>query len=319
MTTRQPDSTANGRTETTSRRDAPENEVADIDWVPDGHEFALCLTHDVDRPFKTYQSVFYALTRQDPSHLLDLAPWRTPYWTFDELLDFERGEGVRSAFYILDEQSLFTDRPPAEWLTMEGWQLYAGRYDIEDERIRGLLSKLLDGGWEVGLHGSYESVDDRERLAAEKDHLETVLGESVLGGRQHYLRLEEPETWEHYRDLGLQYDTTLGSPTEYGFTDGYEPFRPFGDEFVVFPLTAMEAALPDPSDSFEAAWAACKSLLSEAEANDAVMTVLWHPRYFSSDHPGFDRLYRRLVRTALDRGAWVGSPGDLYSDRVGTR
>jgi len=162
------------------------------------------------------------------------------------------------------------------------------------------------------LHGSYEAVDDRAMLREEKRRLESVLGESVLGGRQHYLRLERPATWEHYRAIGLSYDTTLGCTDEYGFTHGYQPFRPFDDEFVVFPLTVMEGALPDPGDDFDRAWRAVESLLAEAATNDAVMTVLWHPRHFSRDHPGYGRLYRRLVRTALARSAWVGSPGALY-------
>jgi len=29
--------------------------------LPEGKEFALCLTHDVDRPFKTYQGLYYGL------------------------------------------------------------------------------------------------------------------------------------------------------------------------------------------------------------------------------------------------------------------
>jgi len=285
-------------------------------WVPDGHEFALCLTHDVDRPYKTYQSLFYALERRDLSHLLDLAPARRPYWTFDDLLAFEREQGVRSAFYFLDEQSLLSDRPRREWFTREGWQLYAGRYDLEDPPIRRLLGRLRRGGWEVGLHGSYEAVDDRARLRREKRRLEAVLGDPVVGGRQHYLRLKRPETWEHYRAIGLQYDTTLGGPDEYGFTDGYQPLRPFDDDFVVFPLTVMEGALPDPGVDFDRAWAALDSLLTEAAQNDAVMTVLWHPRHFSRDHPGYGRLYRRLVTSALDRGAWVGPPGTLYAEQV---
>jgi hypothetical protein len=42
------------------------------------------------------------------------------------------------------------------------------------------------------------------------------------------------------------------------------------------------------------------------------MTVLWHPRLFSeADFPGYSRLYRRLVATALDRGAWVGPPREF--------
>ena len=202
---------------------------------------------------------------------------------------------------------------------MAGWQLYAGRYDIEDPPIRRLLGRLRRGGWEVGLHGSYEAVDDPEMLREEKRRLESVLGEPVTGGRQHYLRLERPETWEHYRDIGLDYDTTLGgSADEYGFTDGYQPLRPFDDEFAVFPLTVMEGALPDPGQNFGRAWTELDSLLTEAAANRAVMTVLWHPRHFSRDHPGYGRLYRRLVTEALSRGAWVGPPGELYATQLPT-
>jgi hypothetical protein len=44
------------------------------------------------------------------------------------------------------------------------------------------------------------------------------------------------------------------------------------------------------------------------------MSALWHPRLFNStDFPGYRRLYRRLVETALEMGAWVGSPGDYYA------
>jgi peptidoglycan/xylan/chitin deacetylase (PgdA/CDA1 family) len=175
---------------------------------------------------------------------------------------------------------------------------------------------LDEGGWEVGLHGSLRSYDDPERLAHEKAVLEEVLAHRVQGGRQHYLRLSVPETWEHQAAAGLDYDASLGSSDEYGFRHGYDLVRPFDDEFVVFPLTLMEQTLPDPDDRFDAAWAACERLLSEAAANDAVMTVLWHPRYFNPEEfPGYQRLYRRLVTEALERGAWVGPPGELY-DRI---
>lgn len=34
--------------------------------VPDSHEFVLSLTHDVDRPYKTFQAPYYALINRDP-------------------------------------------------------------------------------------------------------------------------------------------------------------------------------------------------------------------------------------------------------------
>ena len=289
--------------------------LADERPVPDGHTFSLLLTHDLDRPYKTYQSLYYALT--DPErrryHLSTMLPWRNPYWQFDTVMDIEDDLGVRSAFYVLREQRLFHDRPTREWFSMEGWQLFAGRYGLDDPDILDALERLDDGGWELGLHGSYESRDDRERLREEKAAVEEAVGRELRGGRQHYLNLSQPETWEHYREIGLSYDTTLGSSDEYGFQYGHGILRPFDDEFVVFPLTVMEQALPDPARDFDRAWDACEELLDEAREEGAVMTVLWHPRHFSEgDFPGHRRLYRRLVERALDLGAWVGSPGQLY-------
>lgn len=281
--------------------------------IPGDRPFALCLTHDVDRVYKTYQSLYYAVTEREPSHLLDLLPWRTPYWQFPEVMELEESLGVRSAFYFLDEQRLFRDRPPRTWVRPEAWKLYAGRYSLDDPAVRDVARELDAGGWEVGLHGSYDSYRDRERLGQEKAAVERLVGHEVLGGRQHYLNLDRPRTWRYQADVGLRYDATLGSAESYGFRHGYDPLRPFDDSFVVFPLTLMELTLPAVEDGPEAAWAECERLLDEARRNAAVMTVLWHPSYFSErDHPNYWDLYRRLVARALDMGAWVGPPGELY-------
>ncbi len=282
--------------------------------IPDGHEFALLLTHDVDRPYKTYQSLYYALTKPEDRwyHLSTLRPGVNPYWQFERIMELEGDLGVRSAFYFLSEQRLL-DRPLREWVSMEGWQLYAGRYSLGDPDIQRVVDDLAAGDWEVGLHGSYETPRDADRLRAEKRLVEDVLGERIVGGRQHYLNLSVPETWQHYRDMGLRYDTSLGSSDRYGFQHGYGVKRPFDDEFVVFPLTIMEQSIPDPGERFEAAWAACENVLREARDNDAVMTVLWHPRHFNeNEFPGQSRVYRRLVERALDMGAWVGPPAEFY-------
>jgi len=72
----------------------------------------------------------------------------------------------------------------------------------------------------------------------------------------------------------------------------------------------MDQALPDPGTSFEEARRTCEQLLTEAAENDAVMTVLWHPRYFNEqEFPSHRKLYRWLVHRAQELGAWVGSPG----------
>ncbi|MGN8214278.1 polysaccharide deacetylase family protein [Halococcus salifodinae] len=274
-------------------------------------EFALCLTHDVDRPYKTYQAISDALIERDLGQLAAFRPGHNPYWQFESLMGLEDDLGVRSAFYFLSEPGL-RNRPFQQWCNPRYWIEHLGRYDVETIDLTNIVRALDAGGWEVGLHGSFNSFDDRDRLREEKAKIERALGHEVTGGRQHFLNLAPgKETWRHHRAIGLDYDSSLGSSTEYGFQHGHEPLRPFDDEFVVFPLTAMETALVEEGD-FAAAWDACEGLLTEAADNDAVMTVLWHPRLLSDDFPGYRELYRRLIERALELDAWVGPPGELY-------
>ncbi|MDX5990385.1 MULTISPECIES: polysaccharide deacetylase family protein [Haloferax] len=277
-------------------------------------EFAVCLTHDVDRPYKTYQGLFYATKESPTYHLRTLLSRENPYWQFENIMALERDLGVRSSFYFLNEPSLLQTGSLWDWLKPENWVEHFGRYDLRSASITKVIHSLDEGGWEVGIHGSFRSCDDFDRLRTEKKELESVLGHEILGGRQHHLKLS-PRTWQYHRELGLRYDASPGSSSTNGFQHGYQPFRPFDDEFVVFPLTLMEVSLPDPGSALDSAWAECERLLVDAEEHGAVMTVLWHPRYFSeAEFPGYRRLYRRLVEWALDRGAWVGPVGDYYRE-----
>ena len=303
-------------------RTSVDGEPADAAPTPDGTPaagtpgpeeapFALCLTHDVDRPHKTYQALYYALAERRPAHLRALRAGTNPYWQFEVVMALEAELGVRSAFYFLSARRL-GERPLREWLRPIAWLEHLGRYDVGAPRMTEVIRRLDAGGWEVGLHGSYDTADDRERLRVEKRRVERALGHPVRGGRQHYLNLRAPETWAHHRALGLDYDSSLGSATEYGFRHGYDPLRPFDDGFVVFPLTVMEVALVRAAGGIEAAWDECERLLAEAAAHGATMTVLWHPRLFAPEFPDYRGLYRRLIERALDMGAWVGPPAELY-------
>lgn len=279
----------------------------------DDYEFALCLTHDVDLPYKTYQAPYYAIKNRDISHLKSLVSSENPYWQFENIMELEDELGVRSSFYFLNEKRLLREKPVREWFRPLNWVRYTGNYRIDDESVVDVIRKLNDGGWEVGLHGSYDSYAERARLEYEKRELERVLGESVVGCRQHFLNLNRPETWEYQREIGLQYDASLGSSVEYGFQHGYDVVRPFDDEFVVFPLTIMEVALVEATKTLEEAYQEIDRLLDEAVEENAVMTILWHPRLFNEDEfPGYSRLYRYIVTRADELGAWIGPCEDAF-------
>lgn len=277
------------------------------------YSFALCLSHDVDRIYKTYQYFWNAAQNRDLRELAGILSAKNPYWTFERTIEIESSLGVRSSFNILDEINLF-ERPKTEWLTKHGWTLFAGRYDVEDPDVASVLRVLDDLGWEIALHGSYTSSENPDRFTYEKEHIESVAGTEIIGNRQHYWNLSPPDTWRHLRDAGIKYDTSLGSSSEISYQHGHELIRPFDDDFVVFPWSLMDRAVMESGDTQSEIMAACRDILEEARTNRSAIVLDWHGGdvFSSADYPGWGEMYKRLIEQALEMGAWVGPPGQLY-------
>ncbi|MFC6718691.1 hypothetical protein ACFQGT_15630 [Natrialbaceae archaeon GCM10025810] len=279
----------------------------------DRYSFALCLSHDVDRVYKTPQNhLFDSISERDPRELVGMFSGKNPYWQFERIAALESELGVRSSFNVLDEQRL-GERPKAEWATVSGWSRYTGRYDVTDPQLVSTLRVLLDGGWEIGLQGSFCSPEDRTRLEYEKERIESAIGAELVGNRQHYLNLTEPDTWAHHRAIGLGYDTSLADPNELHFQRGYDLLRPFDDEFVVFPWTIMDQTVMESGDSTDDIRANCEAVLEEARAHGSVLVLDWHQRVFTDEEfPGWGDAYRWTIERAMEMGAWVGTPGEFY-------
>lgn len=109
------------------------------------YAFALCLSHDVDRIYKTYQYPYRFVKNRDPSELKGLFSFKNPYWQFETIMAIESELGVRSSFNVLDEIPL-PERPISDWFSKSGWMLYGGRYDVSDPQIGAVLSVLDDHG-----------------------------------------------------------------------------------------------------------------------------------------------------------------------------
>lgn len=278
------------------------------------YRFALCLSHDVDRIYKTYQYLWNSARNRDPRELAGVLSSKNPYWTFERTMDIESALGVRSSFNVLDEVNL-SDRPKSEWFTKNGWKLFAGRYEVEDPDVASTLRVLDDLGWEIGLHGSYTSSENPGRFEYEKEHIESVTGTEIIGNRQHYWNLSPPDTWTHLHDAGIKYDTSLGSSTQIDFQHGHDLIRPFDNEFVVFPWSLMDRAVMESGNTTSEIMARCRDVFEEAQSNRSVVVLDWHAGdvFSDPDYPGWGDMYKRLIEQALEMGAWVGPPGELYA------
>lgn len=237
--------------------------------------FRMLPSHDVDVPFsppgRLRRIAVDLVRRRDPRLALERLR-SDPYDTFDWLLEESERAGTRSAFYFLAAHTGPDDGGEP--------------YSLDDPRVRDLARRIADRGHELGVHGSYATWRDPGQLASETEAVARLANAErhELGGRQHYLRWANPETWRAYEHAGLAYDTSLSFADAPGFRCGV------CWEFPVFdlrerrtlalrerPLVAMEASLLQYQrlgiDDTRAKLIALKETCRRYEGD---FTLLWH-------------------------------------------
>ncbi len=293
-----------------------------------GARFAIALSHDVDTPWRwTRIGVRGAAARLKsharsgrgvaalrearaltgvPAHKLRRTD---PNWSFERIMRVEGSRLARSTFFLMAGH-----RHPADGASPDAY-----------ERLRPrLVETILAGGGEIGLHGSYTSADDGDRLAREKHRLEELAG-TVRGHRYHYLRVDPHANLAEVARAGLVYDSSLGFADAPGFRAGIaHPFRPWDVQreapldLVEIPLAAMDVTFSEEQYLGLSASAAERRLLDLvdwAAAHGGGFSVLWHTdRYDPATARGWDRLYLRVMDAVRLRGGVCLPAGELAEE-----
>ncbi len=280
--------------------------VARRRMIPE-HEFAVCLTHDLDQLTRGWLEAGFHELKQVRRPLrsalniarlaYDKARGRDPYWNFDAMLGMEERRAVRSCLYFLPQTGHPMD----------------ARYDWHQERFGPLFRRLRDEGWEIGLHGSYDSARDERMLALQRRGLEEISQGPVYGVRQHYLRFLVQDGWRRQQEAGFLYDSTLGYADDAGFRGGLaRPFQPF-DLIARRKLDLWEVPLVIMDQTFrtylklpvEKVWERMAPVLEQVKAHRGAAAVLWHNTFFAGyKFAGFERVYDRMLE-------WVAANGGI--------
>lgn len=291
---------------------------------PQSKRFTICITHDVDR-LKKYSSppvlaVGGLLLRQrKPLSAVSLA-WdylkvclnikKDPFNTFDDMLSTEQGYGIKSSFYFITAGDAVQD----------------AHYSIDEVGTLNLIRRIENKGCEVGLHASYNSYDNPERIALEKERLDGVVRDRRYGCRQHILRWKSPDTWRHQEQAGILYDTSLAFADHVGFRAGVcFPFKPFdvieSRELDIWelPLTVMEGTLQSvnyqnlpPEESYQ-------EIIKHIEIVkrfNGVFVMLWHNSSFDplGDWEGWREVYEQVMKYIGEQDAFVSNGREIVKE-----
>ncbi|HEY9722875.1 MAG TPA: polysaccharide deacetylase family protein [Oscillatoriaceae cyanobacterium] len=220
-----------------------------------------------------------------------------PFNTFDFLMDASERFGLTSAFYFIP------------WNSLVGLD---GDYTLQEPWIRQLMTRIHARGHALGFHPSYSTMGDTERTIFEfmalRQELATLgIEQREWGGRQHYLRWRNPDTWQAWEHAGLDYDSTLGYAERPGFRCGTcTPYPAFDLRTRSMlrlrerPLVAMETTLLHHLRlGPQAAAERIARLAAECRRFDGEFTLLWHNSNLSGRQD--KRLYLEVLEGLANR------------------
>lgn len=120
-------------------------------------------------------------------------------YTFDWYMDVCEKAGLKAVFYFIPTSK----------------ESQNGCYEITDKKIINLMKKIDARGHEIGVHGSYQTYRDREKIVQQKRLVEQALDfadirQKIKGNRQHYLRWDSAVTADLLDAAGFEYDSTGG-------------------------------------------------------------------------------------------------------------
>jgi hypothetical protein len=286
---------------------------------PHGKRAAASVSHDVDYPIVIrWLEPLRVVARQGWQGLgpaLAVLTDGRSHWRFSNWVEMEKRLQTRSAFYFVARQGSLLEYATG---TPDPF------YDITSKRFRQMFRYLAEEGFEVGLQASYLAYQSREKLAAEKQRLEEVTGQPVVGNHHHYWHLnpnDVEDTLLIHEQVGLEYDSSLVHDRYLGWRRGLsQPFFPFHQaerrelRTLQIPIAWMDDQLfgqrtHNPGDR----WELLRTLADRAAEQGGCLLVDVHNYVFDDTlFPGWAQTYGRLWEYLLDRGDfWFGTPTEI--------
>jgi hypothetical protein len=303
--------------------------LVEIPPRPAGHEFIVCLTHDVDHPgIRNHifdHTMFGFLYRATAGSVLDVcagkknlrqlaqnlsAALRLPFvqlglagdfWRqFDAYVALENGRP--STFFVIPKKG-------ETGLDANGLRpaKRAAAYDAAD--LRDTWRGLQAAGKEVTVHG-LDAWRDAAAGRDERGRISGLVDGGATGIRMHWLYFDA-DAPQKLEAAGFAYDSTAGYNQTVGYRAGTtQVFKPLTvKNLLELPMHIMDTALFYPSYlnlSPAQAEAVVGPLIEDVVRFGGVLTVNWHDRSLAPERLWGD-FYARLLEQLSAKNPWFAT------------
>lgn len=271
-------------------------------------EYQLCISHDIDHPLafnlgikKTIRNLIGDLINRKSITLFikrliglmlpaSIKNNFDPNYNFDFLMDVSEENNKKSSFYFIP---------------INGNGNIDGHYSLNSPFFLETLKKINNRGHFIGFHPGYFSFCDFEETKSQFDKLKLAcknanVNQDDFGGRHHYLRWRNPDSWQIWNDIGATYDSSVGYSGTSGFRGAccyaYPAFNLKTRErlkLIEKPLVVMDVNVL-PTGSFIEIQEKVTSFANIVRFFGGELTLLYHNNYIISKSE--KKHYRELIK-----------------------
>lgn len=264
-------------------------------------QYKVIPTHDIDKPF----GMMFDTPLQIARHFAgDIVYRRSPKAVLKRALEVfqlcfateqyiaKKGE----TFAFINRESRKHNLKDVFFFMNSKKSWYDGNYTVDEPHVLGIISKLVSQGHYIGLHPSFDSYMDSDKIKREVALMNDVFSNNKLpllvGSRQHYLKWKNPNTWQYYEDAGIPFDSSMTFAGHVGFRCGVcYPFPVFNLEtrkqlkLIEHPLIVMDGTLYEYMGlSHGEALPVIKKLADECKKYNGEFVILWHNTMLDSNN-----------------------------------
>jgi len=183
-----------------------------------------------------------------------------------------------------------------------------GKYDKNispsGEAMQLLIRKHSDH-YQIGIHPSWQSGDDAEKLKLEILKLGHISGKQVTSSRQHYIRFTLPQTYRQLIDLGIESDFSMGYGSINGFRASvassfywYDLEREEQTKLLLSPFCFMEAnSFYEQKLSAQQAFEELKHYHDVVKSVNGTLSTIWHNSFLgtATRFRGWREIYENFI------------------------
>ena len=218
---------------------------------------------------------------------------RDPFNTYSRLIYLQKKYGITTIFFFL----------------MSEYTTYDKNISVGNINYKLLIKNVADY-CKVGIHPSYFSLKNEQKIKKEKKRLEQIVNFPITKSRQHYLRLNLPESYQNLVDLEIKEDYTMGYASHYGFRAGTcTPFYFYDLDYEIqtplkiFPFAVMDGTLKDYLNfTAKRSYDTILRLANEVKKVNGTFIVLFHNETVggSGRWRGWKEIYENIMRELSD-------------------